>query len=143
MAAVTIMSELTRRAAATNKTFGKYRSRPFAWDARSTCIHMVRFHLRNMGYRPPAMPDFRSALSARKALVRLGFDSVTSLLDSLLPRIAPAEMMVGDIAALDGDEGFESIVISSGSKLVGYHGDDPTGIKPHMLLQAPAVAWRV
>lgn len=136
------MSILVARATATNKTFARYRSLAFDWKKRATCIHMARVHLRNMGHRPPAIPDFRSALGAKRALVRSGFADIAALLDSLLPRIAPAEMIVGDFALMDGDDGFDSIVISSGSKLVGYHGDDTSGIKPMMLLQSPMAAWR-
>jgi len=137
------MTELVRRAAATRLTFAKYGSLPFSWSNRATCLHAARFHLRKMGHRPPPIPDFRSALGAQRALVKAGFSTITDLLDSLLPRIAPAEMIVGDIAVLPGDDGFDSIVISSGSKLVGYHQDDQSGIKPLLTFQPPAAAWRV
>nr|WP_232307502.1 hypothetical protein [Sphingobium chungbukense] len=67
---------------------------------------------------------------------------MTALLDSLLPRIAPAEMLVGDIAILPGDEGMEGIVISAGGKLIGYNEDAPDGVKPLMALVPLPAAWR-
>jgi len=136
------MSELIRRADATRLTINKYRARPFDWKTRSTCIHMVRSHLRNMGHRPPAVPDFRSVIGARRALEKTGHKDLTALLDSLLPRIAPAEMLVGDIAVLPGDEGMECIVISAGGKLLGYHLDAPDGVKPLLATIPLTAAWR-
>ncbi|WP_336974160.1 DUF6950 family protein [Sphingobium aromaticiconvertens] len=137
------MSDLIRRADATRKTLAKYRRRAFDWRGRSTCIHLARYHLRNMGHTPPPVPDFRSALGARRALDRLGFADLAALFDSMLPRIAPAAMLVGDLAVLQGDEGFDSIVVSAGGKLLGYHADDGSGIKPLMALEMPVGAWRL
>jgi hypothetical protein len=137
------MSDLVRRAEATRLTLAKYRARPFDWKARATCIHLARFHLVKMGHRPPAMPDFRSALGAQKALAKSGFADLSALLDSLLPRIAPAQMLVGDLALMEGDGPFDSICVSAGGKLLGWHEDDPEGIRPLMALDLPLGAWRV
>ncbi|MFC3442794.1 DUF6950 family protein [Sphingobium rhizovicinum] len=135
--------DLVRRAEATRLTLAKYRSRPFSWADRATCIHLARHHLRNMGHKPPSIPDFRSALGAQKALLRQGHDDLHDLLDSLLPRIAPAQMLVGDLALIDGDGPFDSICVSAGGKLLGWHEDDASGIKPLLALTVPLGAWRV
>ena len=103
---------------------------------------MARSHLRNMGHRPPSVPDFRSAIGAKRALMKTGHENLTALLDSLLPRINPAEMLVGDIAILPGDEGMECIVVSAGGKLIGYQEDEPDGIRPLLALVPPPAAWR-
>lgn len=140
------MLSLNERVAATNKTMAKFRTRHFDWRSRATCIHMARTHLRNMGHRPPPIPDFRSPMAARKALEKSGFDSVTALFDSLLPRIAPAEMWVGDLAVLPGSAGLDSINIWDGiGKFLGWHEDDLSGIKPQLVLTADQItgAWRV
>lgn len=136
------MLSSVERAEATRKTLAKYRSLPFDWKARVTCIHLARHHLRNMGHRPPSIPDFRSPLGAKRALERAGFVDVAGLLDGLLPRIAPASMWVGDLAVLEGDDGFDSIVISAGGKLLGYHDADPSGLKP-LIASSIMGAWRV
>ncbi|WP_375178036.1 DUF6950 family protein [Sphingobium yanoikuyae] len=137
------MSDLVRRADATRRTLAKYRAMPFDWKTRATCIHLARHHLRNMNHKPPAIPDFRSALGAQKALAKQGFADLAALLDSLLPRIAPAQMLVGDLALMEGDGPFDSICICVGGKLLGWHDDDPSGIKPMLALEQPLGAWRV
>jgi len=136
---------LVQRAAATTATMAKYHTKAFDWRSRATCIHMARFHLRQLGHTPPPIPDFRSALGARKALEKTGFADLSALLDSLLARIAPAAVLVGDIVILRGDEGFDSICIWAGGKFLGWHGDDPGGIKPQMALDPANIigAWRV
>jgi len=133
--------DLEARRAATQRTIDKYRARPFDWRARATCIHLARTQLRNLGHRPPPIPDFRSALGARRALARTGFASVAALLDSMLPRIAPASMLIGDLAAIEGDDGLECIVISAGGKMLGYHVGDATGLK-NLIVTAFVGAWR-
>lgn len=128
------MSDLLRRQSATEATLAKYRTRAFNWHGRATCIHMARFHMRKMGHKPASIPDFRSPLGARTALAATGHDDLAGLLDSLLPRIAPARMLLGDIALLPGDPedggAFDCITICAGDKLLGWHPDDPSGIKP-------------
>jgi hypothetical protein len=136
---------MNRRVEATRKTLAKY-SRPFDWRGRMTCIHMARTQLRNMGHRPPPIPDFRSAIGARSALKKAGFGDIATLFDSMLPRISPAEMWVGDLALLPGDEFFGSICISdTAGKLIGWHEDDPSGVRPQLVLDLRSVtgAWRV
>lgn len=134
------------RVEATRRTLAKYQARAFDWRTRATCIHMARMHLRNMGHRPPSVPDFRSALGARTAMKKAGFSDVAAMLDSFLPRIAPAAMWVGDLAVLPGDELFGSICISdTAGKLIGWHQDDPSGVRPQLVLSLDQVvgAWRV
>ncbi|MES2173841.1 MAG: hypothetical protein V4523_07825 [Pseudomonadota bacterium] len=135
------MLSSVERAAATRKTLAKYRTLPFDWSERATCIHLARHHLRNMGHRPPSIPDFRSALGAKRALEKTGFADMSALLDSLLPSIAPASAWVGDLALLEGGEGFDSIVIHAGGKWLGYHMDDLDGLKPLVVTQIKG-AWR-
>lgn len=135
------MIDLVARAAATQRTADKYRTRPFDWRTRSTCIHLARTQLRNLCHTPPPVPDFRSALGARRALTKSGFDSVAALLDSMLPRIAPASMVVGDLAIIEGDERFESIVVSAGGKMLGWHEADGSGLK-NLIVSSFVGAWR-
>lgn len=136
------MSDLNRRAEATRQTLAKYRALPFDWKRRVTCIHLARHHMRNMGYKPPPIPAFQSPLGARRALAKAGFADMAALLDSLLPRIAPASAWVGDLALLEGDDGFDSIVIHAGGKWLGYHSDDLSSIKPLVVSEIKG-AWRL
>lgn len=52
-----------------------------------------------------------------------GYETLADIFDGLsLPRIAPAAMLVGDLAMLPGEDGFDAIVICAGGKLLGWHG---------------------
>lgn len=135
-------SDLNRRAEATRQTLAKYRTLAFDWKGRVTCIHLARHHMRNMGHTPPAIPAFQSPIGARRALAKAGYADMAALLDSLLPRVAPAAAWVGDLALLEGDEGFDSIVIHAGGKWLGYHMDDMSGLKP-LVVSSIKGAWRV
>ena len=116
------MVELERRRVATEKTLARYRSKTFDWSNGITCVHLARYHLKNMGHKPPTLPRIRSALGAKKALKANDWASVSEMLDSMLPRIAPARMMLGDIATVPGTEGLDSILVCAGPfKLLGWH----------------------
>jgi len=85
--------EMVRRAEATTATMNKYRNKPFNWKAGTTCIHLLRFHLRQLGYKPEPLPRIRSAIGARRALDKRGWQHVGDMLDSLLPRVAVLETL--------------------------------------------------
>jgi hypothetical protein len=99
--------------------------------------------MRALGHRPPTVPRFRSALTARRALSAAGFDTLEQLLDSLLPRIAPAAMWPGDLALLAGEPPFDAIVIAAGGKVLGWHEDTPErGLMP-IAADTFIGAWRL
>lgn len=136
-------SDLLRREEATRKTLEMFRERPFDWAKGGTCLHLARAQLLHMGHVPPAIPQLRSALGAKRALKRRGFADLSALLDSILPRIAPAQAWLGDLVLMDGDEGFDTIYINAGGKLLGYSERDPSGVRPMLALETPKAAWRV
>lgn len=135
------MNELLRRKEATEKTLEKYRDKPFSWKDGFTCIHMLRFHLRQMGHKPPTLPRIKSALAAKRALTDRGWKDVGEMLDTLLPRITPAQMVLGDVALFESEDGFGAITISLGGKVMGWHPDyeGMTALEPIQI----AGAWRV
>ena len=118
---------LAQRAAATKATYDRYLGKSFSWRG-ATCVHVLRYHLRRMGHRPPAMPQFRSAVGAATALKAQGVDDLAGLCRKLgLIEIRPAEMIVGDVALLPGDDGrtdglYGALVICAGNKFMGWHG---------------------
>jgi len=134
-------AELLKRQHATQATLDKYRDVPFDWAEGKTCLHMARFHLRQMGHRPEGLPRIRSAIGARRALDLRGWANVGDMLDALLPKISSAQLWLGDLAMLDSGDGFGAIVISLGGKVMGWHEDYP-GMTP-METHAFAGAWRV
>lgn len=138
-----MIPDLLRRQRATEATLAKYRERPLDWKARTSCVHMARYHLRQMGHRPPPMPDIRSALGARKALRRRGWDDVAAMLDEVLPgsRIPPMAMLLGDLAVVRGDQGLDAILLHAGNEALGWH-EDGNRIVP-MIVHEYLGAWRV
>lgn len=138
---------LNKRAKALQKTLAKFQGRAFDWSTGATCIHLARTHLKNMGHKVPAVPRFTTATGAKKALTATGHDTLGSLLDAHLERIAPAMMLIGDIALLEEDDTGEvfagSAVISAGAggKVFGWHPDAPAFANIEPL--AIKAAWRV
>ncbi|WP_299307858.1 hypothetical protein [uncultured Croceicoccus sp.] len=92
---------MIRRQRATEATLRKYRERALDWRGRTSCVHMARYHLRQMGHRPPPM------------------------LDAVLPegRIAPLEMRLGDLAVVRGTHGLDAILLHAGNEALGWPED--------------------
>lgn len=136
--------EMERRRVATEKTLKRYRGKVFDWSNGITCVHLARFHLRNMGHHPETLPRFRSALSAKKALKERNWNSVAEMLDSMFPRIAPAQMMLGDLAIVPGDAGLDAIFVCAGPlKVFGWREDQPGLVLLDIGLDELTGAWRV
>jgi hypothetical protein len=114
----TRVASLEWRRLATQRTLDRYRDKTFNWAEGRTCVHLARHQLRNMGHRPPSLPRFRSALAAKRAMEERGWSSVEEMLDSMLPRITPAQMVLGDLAIVEGAAGFSSIVVCAGPQRV-------------------------
>ena len=117
--------DLLARREATQATMDKYRDRPFDWPTRSTCLHMAAFHLRQLGHSPPPVPRVRSLLGAKRALAKRGWADAGEMLAGIgLVEIAPARMVIGDLAVLMSDaDNIGAITISVGGKVMGWHED--------------------
>ena len=76
-----------------------------------------------MSHKLPPIPDIRSPTGARRALAATGHADLAALLDSLFSRIAPASMLIGDLALMEGADGLGGIVVAVGGKVMGYHAD--------------------
>jgi hypothetical protein len=139
-----MIPELVRRKAATEKTLQRYRGKAFDWAKGVTCVHLARAHLRNMGHKPPTIPRFRSALGAKKAMQERGWGSVSDMLDQLLVRIAPAQMVLGDLAVVPGDAGMDAILVCAGPrKVFGWREDAPVLVVLDVSMGEMTGAWRV
>lgn len=140
--------DLIRRERALNATMDQFGGKAFDLGS-ADCAKLVRFHLAKMGHRGlPEPPDYSSPIGATKALKAVGFDSLEALFDSLLPRIAPAFMLPGDIGLVKAEKGAAAwrsgtVVISVGRKFLGWHPDNPILAIIHPTVTAPFVAaWR-
>ena len=137
-------SELERRRLATEKTLARYGGKVFDWSKGVTCVHLARAHLKNMGHKPETLPRFRSVLGAKKALKAHDWDSVGVMLDSMLVRIAPSQMMLGDLAIVPGDSGLDAIFVCAGPlKVFGWREDKPEMVLLDIDLNELTGAWRV
>lgn len=139
------LPELERRRRATAKTLAHYQARSFDWRRQATCLHMARFQMKAMGHQPPRVPAIRSELRAMKELRGRGHDSLIALFDDLLPRIAPAEMRLGDLAAIPGDDGrFDCLLINvAPRKFAGWHPDSFLMAVMDIELGNVTAAWRL
>lgn len=118
--------DLKSRAAVTQATMARFRDQPFIWG-KWDCVRMAAFHLRQLGYRPGLGRggSYKSALTAKAALRRAGHDNLPAALDAMMPRIAPAQAMVGDIIMVPGEGEFGGaihIAVGNG-RTFGYHAD--------------------
>lgn len=138
------MNDMLRRQAATRATLDRYRGKAFDWSCGITCVHLARFHLRQMGHRVPTVPRIRSALAARRALVAQGWADTAAMLDSMLPRIAPAQMLLGDLVSAAADDPLGAIGICAGPhKIFGWREDAAQLVVLDLTLDQLTGAWRV
>lgn len=140
------MSDLLRRQKALDATLKKVRGKPLDWAKGMTCVHMARFHLRQMGHKPEPLPRIRSLIGARRALKERGCANVIELLDAQpgLMRIAAASMLPGDLAALASEDGIGSIFVCAGPhKLIGWREDEEGAVVLDMTFDQIEGAWRV
>jgi hypothetical protein len=135
-------TELIRRAEAVEATKARFAGKDFDWGKRVTCIHLARFQARQMGHRPPAIPDFRSPVGARTALRKMGHADLEGLMDAMFPRIAPASAWVGDIVMLPG-EIFGALVVNAGGALIGFHEAAPGLVNIKEAMADAVAAWRL
>lgn len=139
---------LAIRQAATERTLARFKGKPFSW-AGANCVRLARWQAVNMGHRLPPIPQFRSALGAKRALAARGADSVTTLLDQHFARLpGPAFAWIGDLIALPGDPatGLDAIGIADGQGNVWCwtQANDERELAPLLMVNAEALAaWRL
>jgi hypothetical protein len=134
---------LLRRRDATQATLDRFKGKPFTWG-KWDCAQMALFHLRGMGHevRLAKVGAYNSALGAKRAIRRLGFDNLVAAMDSRFPRIAPAEAVAGDMLALPADAGLGAIVVALGNgAAIGWHQDAEGAVA--MRMEEFVAAWRV
>lgn len=140
------MSDLLRRQKALAATIAKVKGKALDWGKGMTCVHMARFHLRQMGHRPESLPRIRSFIAARRALKSRGWGNVTDMLNAQpgLTPIAPAMMLPADLAVLESEDGIGAIFICAGPhKLIGWREDVPGAVVLDLSFDQISGAWRV
>ncbi len=138
------MNDLQRLDRATRATLKRFQGVPFDWRRAATCIHLVRFHARHAGHTLPKVPRMRSALAAKRVLNELGHDNLAGLMDAHFERIAPAMMRVGDVMAVEGDQGLDALWIRvSPTKFLGWHDAGPNCEQIYVDMSLAIGAWRI
>lgn len=115
------MTATILRRDAAQSTLDAYQGQPFAWGRRD-CIRMAAHVLKALGYKPRLSRGgyYGTALGARKALKKAGFDTIEAALDGLgLSRVPYAFAMPGDIVALPSAEDWPAlgVVVAPGRVL--------------------------
>jgi len=138
------MNDLQRRVNATQATRDRFFDKPFDWSKSATCVHMLRFHAAQMGHDMPKVPEFRTAIGAKKALKGMGFDGIEEMMNYFFVPITPSFMLTGDIMAVPGDAGFSALMVrGSVDKFLGWHEDAEGCTILACDMAAATGAWRL
>lgn len=140
--------EMMRRQAAVEKTMMKFAKHELRLG-QADCIKMARFLLVQLGHRRIPSPTYKGEKGAVQMLKAQGVKDVEGLVDKFLPRIAPAEMRLGDLGMVPAEPGAPAwragtIVICLGRKFLGWHPDHPMLAVVEPTVDNPYIAaWRV
>lgn len=121
------MTEMLRRQRAAQATVERFQGVPFAYG-KNDCARLAAFALRQMGHKPGLAKagSYSSALGATRALKRLGYGDLASVLDGLgLLRIPPIAALPGDLIMLPGEGPFGgalAMAVGNG-RVLSYHED--------------------
>lgn len=136
------MNNLEIRAAATSATFARFNGEPLVLG-KTDCARMVAFHLKQLGFDPALLPHsgtYSTEVGARRALRRLGVESLSEIMDRHFPRIAPAEALVGDISCVRAaDLGDAMQVTLHRNTVLGFL----DGVCGELVNQEYVACWRV
>lgn len=120
------MTPLQIRHATIEATMARFRDRPFAWGSVD-CAKVAAFHLAQVGIeiRLAKAGSYKTALGGKRALRRLGYSTLPDMADGIgLTPIAPARMLLGDLAAVPGDNLIGTLCLYAGNgNLFGFHED--------------------
>jgi hypothetical protein len=127
------------------RTWKKFDGHPFAWG-KYDCGKLIISHLREMGHRPAigAEGSWKSLQGVRRFLARHGGTGGACLDGWGLMRIAPANVLLGDIVELPGEPPFGAfgVALDNGrGRLMGYH-EEADGLCAMQGVQFLS-AWRV
>jgi hypothetical protein len=132
-----------RRRIATQATVDAYAGKPFAWGT-ADCAHLAMFHLRQLGVKVAIAKagKWDSALGAKRALRRMGVDSLSALASLHILEIPPAAALLGDIVIASGDQGHEALwVVLGNAAAIGWH-EDAEGAAVVRMSFVQTRAWR-
>lgn len=140
------MSDLLARVAAIEATKAHYEGRPFQWG-RVDCARVAVSHMRRLGRRTRNVGkagSYDSALGAKRALRRAGYDNLAEALDGQgLARIPAASALPGDLIVVPGSDSLDAIGVWVGTGAALMFHEEAEGLVTMILNHPPETAWRV
>lgn len=137
------LPEPLRRQLASQATLDRWRGIAFDWRAGHHCVRLAHSHLKLMGHKPPTLPRIRSLLAAKRALVAHGWQDTADMLDSLLERVPPAAMQLGDIAVVPGADDLPAVFVCVGPRrLFGWSEQAEGAVVLEVSFDEISGAWR-
>lgn len=138
------MNVLVKRQKALQATMAWVGSREFAWGS-TDCAKLIAFHLKQLGYkvRLSKAGPYKTALKAKAALKRLGYESLPDAMDGHgFVRILPAMMVIGDIVSFpcDHELGALGIYVGNGNMLAFHEAHAHAVV---MTMNVIDTAWKV
>lgn len=141
-------SPLERRADALEATRAKFDGRRFSFRNGRDCARKFQFFMKALGRPIPAAGagKYSDAAGAKRAIRRLGFESLPDFIDAHLERKPFASILLGDIVQLPAagalaELGAIGIWMGSGTAYM-YH-EHSRGPVPAMLVEPPLAVWNV
>lgn len=123
--------DLIRRKEALERTLARYRGKRFR-PGSGDCVQLARTHLLAMGHvRVPKARAYRTVAAGIAELKRFGCANLGDMVGKLLPEIAPAAVLPGDVALVAAEPDaplaeLGSLVLALGGvKYAGWHPDSP------------------
>jgi hypothetical protein len=140
---------LQRRVEIAQEALDTFAGKPFAWGSND-CARLAALVLRRAGYKPnlAQFGDYRSDLSARKALKLRKMSSVLDWIDSVKGpfRIAPAATLPCDLIAFPGASGWDGLAVALGNgRVLAFSGEieDHPAVVIAAKLDLATAAWSV
>lgn len=137
-------SILEIRRAATQATVDRFGGHAFEWG-KWDCAKMVAFQLRGLG-RPEAHAkagSYADALGAKRALRRLGYESMGDLMRARFEEIPPAACLLGDIIEFDADSPLGALGIALGNNAVFCYSEEVPDGPVSARIHKAVCAWRI
>jgi hypothetical protein len=116
---------LIERAEATQKTVDAFKRKEFNWGTFD-CVQLAVTHARHVG-KKIRVPKYGDALSAKKALKKVGYELLSEAMDKHFKRILPHMAMMGDFIEMPGHgDGFSSLAVIVGNgRIIGFYAEIP------------------
>lgn len=136
--------DLRQRAAAAQETKDAAKDKRFKLG-KQDCFLMVRAHLVRMGAAVAEFGNvgsYHSPTGARRKLQRAGYADLHAAMDAHFVRIPPAAALIGDVIALEGEEGVGALTVYLGNgRVLGFH--ETSEFACILQPNAYEAAWRI